>query len=69
MSDIILVTNEKKPADWVVKNTIAEVAPAVTDDSSKKYSISSRWIDKVAGIEYVCVDNTAGAAVWKATVA
>lgn len=45
----------------------ATSAPAVTNDIDEGYQVSSRWIDVTADKEYVCVDNTAGAAVWKQT--
>lgn len=48
-------------------NFSAIVAPAVTDDESKGYSVGSRWIDVAGDDEYVCVDVTEGAAIWKAT--
>lgn len=42
-------------------------APAVTDDGEHGYSVGSRWINITADDEYVCLDSTAGAAVWKKT--
>jgi len=41
------------------------VAPTATDDTKAGYAIGSIWIDAVAKIGYLCVDATAGAAVWK----
>lgn len=46
-------------------NFAATAAPGVTDDADAGYSIGTRWIDTAADDAYVCVDNTAGAAVWK----
>lgn len=40
-------------------------APHVLDDENAGYQIGSQWIDKVRKAHYVCVDATAGAAVWK----
>jgi len=45
-------------------NFAAIVAPAVTDDASRNYSVGSQWFDVAAGDVYVAVDVTAGAAVW-----
>ena len=40
-------------------------APHVNDDESIGYQVGSQWIDTVRKAHYVCVDATAGAAVWK----
>lgn len=48
-------------------NLTANVAPTVNADSGAGYSIGSRWVDTVADKEYVCLDVTVGAAVWKET--
>lgn len=48
-------------------NLAATTAPGVTDDSAAGYSVGSRWIDTVGAVEYVCMDPSAGAAVWEAT--
>lgn len=48
----------------LINNLGATGAPAVTDDSSKGYSIGSWWI-RTNGAAYVLTDPTAGAAVWK----
>ena len=45
-------------------NMGAAVAPVVTDDSAAGYAIGSRWLDTTADKEYVCLDASAGAAVW-----
>lgn len=42
------------------------VAPTVNDDVSLGYIVGSRWII-VGSDEYVCLDNTNGAAVWRNT--
>jgi len=42
---------------------IQEVAPTVTDDS---YTVPYMWFDSTAKLWYILVDNTTGAAVWKA---
>lgn len=46
-------------------NLIATAAPsAATDDVTLGYSVGSRWFDITNDDEYVCLDNTDGAAVW-----
>ena len=42
-------------------------APTANDDSSKGYAVGSRWIDTTNNDEYVCLNATAGNAVWKKT--
>ena len=54
----------------VVKNNLAgTTAPTVNDDSGDGYSVGSRWLDTTNDKEYVCLDATATAAVWKETTA
>lgn len=48
-------------------NEAATAAPAVTDDGEDGWRIGSRWYDLTNNAEYVCLDITAGAAVWKKT--
>jgi len=45
----------------------ATTAPGVGDDTDDGYVIGDRWLDVTADEEYVCLDVTAGAAVWKQT--
>lgn len=45
-------------------NFIATSAPTVNDDSSANYVVGSRWIDINNDESYICLDATAGAAVW-----
>lgn len=47
----------------------ATVAPTVSDDIDEGYVVGSRWVDITADKEYVCLDNTDGAAVWMETTA
>ncbi len=49
------------------KNNVTTSAPGVTDDTQQGYKIGSRWIDTTSDEEYVCLDSTAGAAVWLST--
>jgi hypothetical protein len=46
-------------------NHAATTAPGVTDDEDAGYGVGSVWVDTAAGDAYLCVDATAGAAVWK----
>lgn len=48
------------------KNNFAATAPpAVGDDAADGYTVGSLWIDVTNDKAYICVDTTAGAAVWK----
>lgn len=51
----------------IKSNLNASVAPTVNDDSGSGYAVGSRWIDTTADKEYVCLDATSTAAVWKDT--
>ena len=43
-------------------------APAAgTADTTLGYVVGSRWLNTTKDIEYVCLDNTDGAAIWKTT--
>lgn len=42
-------------------------APTVNNDSSQGYAVGSRWLDTTNNDEYVCLNATAGNAVWKKT--
>ena len=45
----------------------ATVAPSVTDDTAHGYVAGSRWTDVTHMTDWVCIDPTTGAAVWKET--
>jgi len=45
----------------------AGAPPTVNDDITLGYTVGSRWIDTTNDKEYVCLDNTNGAAVWAET--
>ena len=51
----------------VKNNLTAIIAPTSTNDSADGYLVGSRWIDTVTIKEYVCMDNTATAAIWVET--
>ena len=42
-------------------------APTVNNDTDEGYVVGSRWFDVTNDKEYVCLDNTDGAAVWTET--
>lgn len=46
-------------------NLAATTAPGVSDDSTAGYAVGSSWFNLTADKAYVCLDATAGAAVWK----
>lgn len=50
-----------------LNNFVATTAPTINDDIDSGYDVGSRWIDRTAVKAYVCLDNTAGAAVWTET--
>lgn len=51
-----------------IKYTYSETsAPTVNDDSGDGFAIGSIWIDVTANKAYICLDNTASAAVWTET--
>lgn len=49
----------------VLDNLAATGAPTTGDDAADGYSITSRWYDTTSDREYVCLDATVGAAVWR----
>ena len=60
-----LIGNGTGAITAVKNNMNASVAPAAaTDDVTLGYAVGSRWFDITADKEYVCLDNTDGAAVW-----
>lgn len=46
-------------------NLAASTAPTVTDDINAGYELFSPWLDSSNDVLYWCLDNSAGAAVWK----
>lgn len=48
-------------------NLCATAAPTANDDINALYAVGSRWIDITHDDEYVCLDASAGAAVWGVT--
>lgn len=45
-------------------NFVATANPTVSDDTDDGYTIGSWWINTTSDEAYLCVDATAGAAVW-----
>jgi len=54
-------------ARYQVKYLGKTTAPTVNDDSADGYLIGDHWIDETNDKEYVCLDNSVGAAVWTET--
>lgn len=48
-------------------NFVGTSDPTVNDDSGDGYSVESRWINTATDTEFVCTDDSAGAAVWRRT--
>lgn len=48
-------------------NLTATTDPGVGDDTVDGYVVGSRWINTTSDTEFVCLDNSTGAAVWTAT--
>ena len=69
MSDfkIVKLLDGIQIVNGVLNNFSATTAPGVNADSTVGYSVGSEWIDTTTDQTYQCVDNTAGAAIWKLT--
>lgn len=63
----ILIGNGTGPIIAKLSEFNETTAPTASDDSSAGYSVGSRWIDTTADSEYVCLDDSVGAAVWTET--
>jgi len=49
----------------IKKNEYAKAAaPGVNDDSGDGYSVGTRWVDTTNDRAYICMDASAGAAIW-----
>jgi hypothetical protein len=47
------------------QNYLKNTNPTVNDDASAGYEVWDKWMDQVGGEVYICLDNTAGDAVWE----
>jgi hypothetical protein len=45
-------------------NPGAAAAPGVSNDSTQNYTVGSVWVDTRFKIRWICIDATAGAALW-----
>lgn len=61
----LLATLNINPALATPGSNISDVAPGVSDDSTKGYSYFSPWINSSTGDLYICTNPSPGAAVWK----
>jgi len=50
-------------------NLSSSANPTVNDDGSAGYVVGSRWVNVSTDKEWVCLDNSTGAAVWTETTA
>lgn len=48
----------------VIKNNSTTIAPAITDDISKGYSVGSIWNDTTSGVSYICTSVSPANALW-----
>lgn len=60
----LLVQSLQPYGSSIKHNMAASARPVVGDDAADGYGIGSRWFYQ--GVEWVCVDATAGAAKWRA---
>ena len=55
-------------SEWVpLKNNQTTVDPTVNNDVDEGYVVGSRWVNTSTDNEFLCLDNTDGAAVWLLT--
>ena len=72
MTDILRQLNELKAriaklesGEGIAKNNYyATTNPAATDDISDMYTRGSIWVNTVTSKVYMCINSSAGAAVW-----
>jgi len=51
-----------------IPRTVDVISPTVNDSSAHGYIIGSTWTNTATGVVYTLVDDTPGAAVWKAAL-
>ena len=64
--DSIVVGADIEQVKTIKFNFDATTPPSSTDDINSNYVVGSKWYDIANHIEYTCLDNTIGNAVWKA---
>jgi len=62
-----LLKTASETYEAVLINRNASTDPGVGDDSGDGYSVGSRWYNTTDNKEWVCLNNTLGAAIWKDT--
>jgi hypothetical protein len=60
----ITITQGSEVPGRRLNNPTATSAPTVTDDADSLYEVMSIWLDTSDDLAYICIDATAGAAVW-----
>lgn len=63
----ILIANGSNTFGTIKYNLAATSDPTIANDNGAGYAIGSRWINVTTDEEFVCLDNSAGAAVWYST--
>jgi hypothetical protein len=67
---LVINDNFKNIADRIGPSNYTAIAdPTVNDDESAGYFVGSRWLNTATNTEFICSDNTTGAAVWVNPVA
>jgi len=67
VSEYYHLTETEHTQAIIKKKFDATQAPTVNNDIDEGYAVGSRWVDVTNDKEYVCLDNTDGAAVWTET--
>ena len=64
--DSIILGDSSDTVKSIKYNLNAIIPPSQTDDNNSNYVVGSKWYDITNQVEYTCLDNTIGNAVWKA---
>lgn len=67
VNDITVNTSMTKQGKIVPKCNGSTSDPTVTDDINASYDIGDIWVNTTSDESFICLDNAAGAAVWKTT--